>query len=87
MIEELVDIIAMVIALILILWLYIFLPIKMARKRGRSAFGWVVLFGIISPLWGIIVLHVLGDSKQKIRILGDSKQKIRKDIIEELHRN
>ena len=75
MIEELVDIIAMVIALILILWLYIFLPIK--RKRGRSAFGWVVLFGIISPLWGIIVLHVLGDSKQKIR----------KDIIEELHRN
>ena len=71
MIEELVDIIAMVIALILILWLYIFLPIKMARKRGRSAFG------IISPLWGIIVLHVLGDSKQKIR----------KDIIEELHRN
>ena len=77
MIEELVDIIAMVIALILILWLNIFLPIKMARKRGRSAFGWVVLFGIISPLWGIIVLHVLGDSKQKIR----------KDIIEELHRN
>ena len=43
----------------------------------QGAFGVLELFGIISPLWGIIVLHVLGDSKQKIR----------KDIIEELHRN
>jgi len=49
----------------------------MARKRGRSAIGWVLLFWIISPLWGIIVLFALGDSKQKIR----------EDIMEELHRN
>ena len=67
----------LIIALILILWLYIFLPAKMARKRGRSTIGWILLFWIISPLWGIIVLLVLGDSKQKIR----------EDIIEELHRN
>lgn len=59
------------------LWLYIFLPAKMARKRGRSTIGWILLFWIISPLWGIIILLVLGDSKQKIR----------EDIIEELHRN
>lgn len=77
MAEETVSIIAIIIALILILWLYIFLPAKMARKRGRSTIGWILLFWIISPLWGIIVLLVLGDSKQKIR----------EDIIEELHRN
>lgn len=77
MADETISIIAIIIALILILWLYIFLPAKMARKRGRSTIGWILLFWIISPLWGIIVLLVLGDSKQKIR----------EDIIEELHRN
>ncbi len=77
MAEDTISIIAIIIALILILWLYIFLPTKMARKRGRSAIGWILLFWIISPLWGIIFLLVLGDSKQKIR----------EDIIEELHRN
>ncbi len=77
MAEETIPIIAIIIALILILWLYIFLPAKMARKRGRSTIGWILLFWIISPLWGIIVLLVLGDSKQKIR----------EDIIEELHRD
>lgn len=77
MAEETITIIAIIIALILILWLYIFLPAKMARKRGRSTIGWILLFWIISPLWGIIVLLILGDSKQKIR----------EDIIEELHRN
>ena len=77
MAEETISIIAIIIALILILWFYIFFPAKMARKRGHSTIGWVLLFWIISPLWGIIVLLVLGDSKQKIR----------EDIIEELHRN
>lgn len=77
MAEETISIIGIIIALILILWLYIFLPVKMARKRGRSAVGWVVLFWIISPLWGVIVLLVLGDSTHKIR----------EDVIEELHRN
>lgn len=77
MAEETISIIAIIIALILILWLYIFLPAKMARKRGRSTIGWILLFWIISPLWGIIVLLVLGDSKQKIR----------EEIIEELYRN
>lgn len=83
MAEETIPIIAIIIALIpilwlyIVLWLYIFLPAKMARKRGRSTIGWILLFWIISPLWGIIILLVLGDSKQKIR----------EDIIEELHRN
>ena len=75
--EKSISIIAIILALIVILWFYIFLPAKMARIRGRSTIGWILLFWIISPLWGIIVLLVLGDSKQKIR----------EDIIEELHRN
>ena len=77
MTDKTILIIAIIIVIIFILWLYIFLPAKMARKRGRSTIGWVLLFWIISPFWGIIVLLVLGDSKQKIR----------KDIIKELHQN
>jgi ABC-type molybdate transport system permease subunit len=72
-----ISIIVAIIALIIILWLYIFLPIRMARKRERSALGWVLLFWILSPLWGIIILLILGDSKQKIR----------KDIMKDLKRN
>lgn len=59
------------------LWLYIFLPIKMAKKRGRSELGWVLLFWLISPLWGAILLLVLGDSKEKII----------KDLAEEFHQD
>lgn len=59
------------------LWLYIFLPIKMAKKRGRSELGWVLLFWLISPLWGSILLLVLGDSKKKII----------KDLAEEFHQD
>ena len=70
-------IIPILISLIFVMWLFVFLPAKMARKRGRSAIGWVLLFWIITPFWGIIALLVLGDSKQKIR----------EDIIEEIHQN
>lgn len=77
MTEESIFIIAVILALIIVLWLYIFVPVKMARRRGRSAIGWILLFLIISPLWGVIVLLVLGDSKQKIR----------EDIIKELCKN
>lgn len=77
MTEEIISIITIIIALILILWLYFFLPAKMARKRGRSTIGWILLFWLISPLWGIIILLVLGDSKQKIK----------EEIIEELRQN
>ena len=50
---------------LLALWLYIFLPVSMARKRGRSALGWVLLFWIISPLWGVILLLILGNKKRR----------------------
>jgi ABC-type phosphate transport system permease subunit len=77
MAETITSLTALIIALSIVLGLYIFLPAKMARNRGRSAIGWVLLFWIVSPIWGIIFLLIIGDSKQKIR----------KDIIEELHRN
>lgn len=73
--KEAIGFVLLIFLLWFILWLFIFLPAKMARKRGRSAVGWVLLFWIISPFWGIIALLVLGDSKRKIR----------KDIIEEIH--
>lgn len=50
---------------LLALWLYIFLPVSMAKKRGRSALGWVLLFLIISPLWGVILLLILGNKKRR----------------------
>ena len=55
----------------LALWLCIFLPAGMARRRGRSALGWVLLAWITPPIVAIIAL----------RIVGDSSDKIRKDII------
>lgn len=55
------------IVLIVLLWLYILLPVNMAKKRGRSVAGWIILFWIISPLWGTIALLVLGDSKKKLK--------------------
>ena len=50
---------------LLALWLYIFLPVSMAKKRARSALGWVLLFLIISPLWGVILLLILGNKKRR----------------------
>lgn len=67
----------LILMIVALLWLYFYLPVSMARKRGRSAVAWVLLFLIISPFWGIILLLILGDSARKIR----------KDIIEELRRN
>ncbi len=65
---------AIIVIALVVLWLWIFVPAKMARNRGRSAIGWVLLFWVVTPFWGMIALWVLGDSKKKIR----------KDIMEEL---
>ena len=63
--------------LIVFLLLWVFLPIKMAKKRGRSKFGWCVVFFIITPIWGSILLAIVGDKDKKIR----------EDIIEEMRQN
>ena len=62
--------VGLIAALIILVILYIFwihIPAKMARNRGRSALGWVLLTWILQPLWTIILLAILGDSPKKIR--------------------
>jgi hypothetical protein len=67
--QETISILTMLIMLAIIiffLWFfYIRLPRKMARKRGRDPFGWMIIFWIISPLWGAILLLVAGDSNER----------------------
>lgn len=50
-----------------IIWLLFLLPRNMAKKRGRSVVGWTILFWILNPFWGAILLLILGDSKEKIK--------------------
>ena len=50
-----------------VLWLFwVRIPAQMARERGRSALGWVLLTWMLTPLWTIILLLILGDSDEKI---------------------
>lgn len=50
-----------------VLWFFwVRLPAKMARERGRSALGWVLLTWMLTPVWTIILLLILGDSDEKI---------------------
>ena len=67
--------IIVLVAILVVLWLFwIHIPANMARNRGRSALGWVLLAWVLSPLWIIIILLILGDSKEKLS----------KDIIDQL---
>lgn len=49
-------------ALWFVLWFYLFLPAGMARKRGRSEIGWVLISLIFSPSLAIFLLLILGRS-------------------------
>lgn len=69
--------IIVLVTIVVVLWLFwIYIPATMARNRGRSALGWVLLAWVLTPLWVIIILLVLGDSKEKLS----------KDIIDQLKR-
>ena len=67
--QEIISILTMLIMLAIIiffLWFfYIRLPRKMARKRGRDPFGWMIIFWLITPLWGAVLLLVAGDYTEK----------------------
>lgn len=65
-----------IVALLFLWYFWVRLPAQMARKRGISALGWVLLFWFLSPLWGAILLLVVGDSQEKIS----------REIIEQLKR-
>lgn len=58
----------LLIVILLLILLYIYLPIRMARSRGRSVLGSLLLFWFTSPLFGIIILLILGDSEKKFRV-------------------
>ena len=60
-------IVFLAIAAVFVLWLFwVRIPAQMARKRGRSALGWVLLTWVLSPIWTIILLLIAGDSSEKI---------------------
>lgn len=71
---EAASIIVLVTILVVLCLFWIYIPASMARNRGRSALGWVLLAWVLTPLWVIIILLVLGDSKEKLS----------KDIIDQL---
>jgi Na+/melibiose symporter-like transporter len=52
-------------ALYLVIWLYVLLPAGMANNRGRSAFGWVVLSLLVSPILACLLLWLLGDNPNR----------------------
>lgn len=55
-----------IISLVILWYFWVRLPAQMARNRGRSALGWVLLFWILTPFWGVILLLIVGDSNEKI---------------------
>ena len=74
MMDTIASIIALVLGLVMMAYLWFIIPARMARKRGRSEVGWVLLGFCISPFWVYILLAILGDTKEKIK----------RDIIDEL---
>ena len=74
--EDWIIVIAIVFSLLFLWYFWVSLPAQMARKRGRSALGWVLLFWFLSPIWGVILLLIVGDSQEKIS----------REIIEQLKR-
>lgn len=73
--EHIYPAIGAVVGLLIVIGLFA-LPVMMAKKRGRSAAGWLLLSFFITPIYAIIALAVLGDSKEKIcsEIIGGLEQ-------------
>lgn len=66
-----------ILGITIIIFILFILPISMAKKRGRNPVGWTILFWILTPFWGTILLLILGDSKEKIK----------QDILDEINNN
>ena len=65
MLDTEIIVVSLIFLLLSLFLLYIYLPISMARRRGRSVLGSLLLFWFTSPLLGIIILLILGDSESK----------------------
>lgn len=53
----------LIIAIACYYYLYIRLPYEMAKKRHRDTTAWILIFIFITPLWGAILLYILGDNQ------------------------
>ena len=74
MLGTIATIVGVIVGLVITIYLWCIIPARMARKRGRSEVGWVILAWCISPFWVYILLAILGDTKEKIK----------QDILDEL---
>ena len=64
MLEAAVTAMLVLAAFFIVLWIYILLPAGMASRRGRSAFGWVILSVLFSPILACLLLLLLGNNPQ-----------------------
>ena len=65
MIEGLFVLIFGLAALYFTLCLFFLLPARMAEARGRSAFGWVLVSILFSPILACLLLWLLGDNPNR----------------------
>ncbi len=59
------ELIAIGMVFCLAIWIWVVLPADMARKRGRSQVGWVLVSLVGNPFLAIILLLLLGDVTRK----------------------
>ena len=72
LLETLGPLLAGLLGLLFVLWLFILLPAGMAKSRGRSAFGWVILSILFSPILACLLLLLLGNNpNEPTRQTGD----------------
>lgn len=57
----------LIVGIVIFAYFWFIIPARMARKRGRSEVGWVLLAFCISPFWVYILLAILGETKEKIK--------------------
>lgn len=73
-------------AYIIVILLFIFylllcvIPMSMAKKRGRSRFGWFLLSVFTSPLVGMILLAFLGETDERRRERIREEEEIRRSV-------
>ncbi len=58
-------ILILIIILLINFFLSIFIPMKMAKNRGRSGCLWLVLSWCIGFWWVVLILLIVGDSDEK----------------------
>ena len=65
MIETLLALLLGLATLFFVVWLFILLPANMATARGRSAFGWVLVSVLFSPILACLLLLLLAENPNR----------------------